>query len=164
MPLGCTFYPCILEFYENEENKKAFEEWLEEKKRVKQKSTCPVKGGCFCCEMRFENENVYRLRPYCGGVIAYRLIFWVPSHKMLCQISTNVSPISILLIRIILLVWHTAFSTPERVCGIYHHQTQMHIFQRDHCNHRYQDYFVYIHMFVFRYPYHSKGHQMELCA
>ena len=30
--LGRTFYPCILNFYENEENKKAFEEWLEEKK------------------------------------------------------------------------------------------------------------------------------------
>ena len=28
---GRTFYPCILEFYDNEENKKAFEEWLEEK-------------------------------------------------------------------------------------------------------------------------------------
>ena len=30
--LGRTFYPCILDFYENEENKKTFEEWLEEKK------------------------------------------------------------------------------------------------------------------------------------
>lgn len=30
--LGRTFYPCILNFYENEENNKAFEEWLEEKK------------------------------------------------------------------------------------------------------------------------------------
>lgn len=30
--LGRTFYPCILNFYENEENKKTFEEWLEEKK------------------------------------------------------------------------------------------------------------------------------------
>lgn len=29
--LGRTFYSCILEFYENEENKKAFEEWLKEK-------------------------------------------------------------------------------------------------------------------------------------
>ena len=25
--LGRTFYPSILEFYENEDNKKAFEEW-----------------------------------------------------------------------------------------------------------------------------------------
>lgn len=29
--LGRAFYPSILEFYENEENKKAFEEWLKEK-------------------------------------------------------------------------------------------------------------------------------------
>lgn len=29
--LGRTFYPSILEFYENEENKKAFEEWMKEK-------------------------------------------------------------------------------------------------------------------------------------
>ena len=30
--LGRTFYPCILNFYDNEENKKAFEKWVEEKK------------------------------------------------------------------------------------------------------------------------------------
>ena len=29
--LGRTFYPSILEFYENEENKKAFEEWKKNK-------------------------------------------------------------------------------------------------------------------------------------
>ena len=29
--LGRTFYPYILEFYEDEEIKKAFEEWLKEK-------------------------------------------------------------------------------------------------------------------------------------
>ena len=29
---------------------------------------------------------------YCGGVIAYRLIFFVLSHKMLHQISTKLTP------------------------------------------------------------------------
>ena len=29
---------------------------------------------------------------YCGGVIAYRLIFWVLSHRMLHQISTKLTP------------------------------------------------------------------------
>lgn len=29
--LGRTFYPSIIEFYENEENKKAFEEWEKNK-------------------------------------------------------------------------------------------------------------------------------------
>ena len=29
---------------------------------------------------------------YCGGVIAYRLIFWVLSYKMLHQISTKITP------------------------------------------------------------------------
>ncbi len=29
--LGRTFFPCIIEFYENEENKKAFEEWKKNK-------------------------------------------------------------------------------------------------------------------------------------
>lgn len=29
--LGRTFYPCILEFFENEENKNAFEEWIKNK-------------------------------------------------------------------------------------------------------------------------------------
>jgi hypothetical protein len=29
--LGRTFYYSILEFYENEENKKAFEEWIKNK-------------------------------------------------------------------------------------------------------------------------------------
>lgn len=29
--LGRAFYPSILEFYENEENKKAFEEWKKNK-------------------------------------------------------------------------------------------------------------------------------------
>ena len=29
--LGRTFYPSILEFYEDEENKKAFEEWIKNK-------------------------------------------------------------------------------------------------------------------------------------
>lgn len=114
--------------------------------------------------MVFYIVNNAHIMGYCEGVIAYRLIFLRLSHKMLHQISTNVSPISILLIRIIPLVLHTAFSTPERVFGIYHHQTQMHMFQRDHWNRRYQDYFACIHMFVFHYPYHSKAHQMELCA
>jgi len=29
---------------------------------------------------------------YCGGVIAYRLIFFVLSHRMLHQISTKLTP------------------------------------------------------------------------
>lgn len=48
--LGCNFYPCILEFYENEENKKAFEEW----KKIKQKSNCPVKWWVLCV---LENQD-----------------------------------------------------------------------------------------------------------
>lgn len=36
--LGCTFYSCILEFYENEENKKKLKE-CKKNKKVKQKST-----------------------------------------------------------------------------------------------------------------------------